>query len=815
MKTRMLSFAISFALGTAFVLPLRAEGPIIPPSISKIWPAGMERGNTATFTIDGRNLTDAREVIFDAPGISGKLIGITDVPEKITRPRAGEDLGAQVPLGKKQTARLEVTVAKDASPGIHRFRVQTPLGTTNMVVLDIGSLPEVAASEATTMGSAAQPRQVKLPATFVGTITSPGETNSYQFEGKAGEEVVFQVEASQLGSELKSRLVLSDTSGHVLAEAGKYDDSADAELNYKLPQDGTYTLSVTDREQSGGMDRFYRVNSGQLPYITSVFPLGVRAGTPAEVSVQGINLGDVHQAKIEPPKSGEGWTTIPLIVRTGATASLNTVKLAVGNEPEVLEQEPNSTMAHAQAVSLPITINGHIASGVEAGGKPDEDYFRFQARKGEQLSIDVAASRLGSSLDSVIEVLDAQGSAIPRATIRCLNQTTTTLADRDSRTTGIRLVSTSGIREGDYLMVGDELDRVKFIPDQPDADAIMEGIGGLRLAYMGTSPDVHPVNTPVYKSQILPADAEFPSNGLPVFHLTWRNDDGGPGYGADSRLDFVAPADGEYFLHLKDVRGMEGRDFAYRLTIREATPDYQLSADPANPNIPKGGSTPVTVSVAQTQGFEGSIDIEVKGLPAGVTASPATILPGQTSTVVVLSSAPDASLDTHPSPVEFAGHAKVNGQELIRVANTDDDSSPPLQLASIIPPPDVVVTTEAKRVSLEPGKEVTVTLHIERQNGFKGRVPCSVENLPPGVEVVNVGLNGVLVTEAQTSRTFTLHAEEWAKPIDQPIYVVAQVESNSPTMHPSAPLLLNVAASRQTASASSNQSADANSSPNR
>ena len=56
------------------------------------------------------------------------------MPEKITGPQAGEDLDAQVPLGKKQTAKLEVTVAKDAPPGIHRFRVKTPQGTSNMVV---------------------------------------------------------------------------------------------------------------------------------------------------------------------------------------------------------------------------------------------------------------------------------------------------------------------------------------------------------------------------------------------------------------------------------------------------------------------------------------------------------------------------------------------------------------------------------------------------------------------------------------------------------------------------------------------------------
>jgi hypothetical protein len=130
------------------------------------------------------------------------------------------------------------------------------------------------------------------------------------------------------------------------------------------------------------------------------------------------------------------------------------------------------------------------------------------------------------------------------------------------------------------------------------------------------------------------------------------------------------------------------------------------------------------------------------------------------------------------------------------VANEDA----PLELASVVPPPDVIVTVEPTPVTLEPGQDVKVTLHVERRNGFQGRVPCTIQNLPPGVRVVNVGLNGVLVTETQTSRTFTLHAEDWAKPITQPIYVIGKVESNSPTMHPSAPLMVEVVGNKETAS---------------
>jgi len=759
----------------------------------------MERGNTATFTIEGRNLEGATEVIFDAAGMSGKLTAITDVPEQITGPRAGQDLEAQVPRGKKQTAELEIAVAKDAAPGIHRFRVKTPLGTTNTVKFAVGTLPEVKQTGKADSDSATNPPMVDLPSTLIGTIVTPGDKDSYQFEGKADEEVVFQVQASQLGSKLKSMLTLSDDSGKVLAVAGKNDNDPDAALNYKLTHDAKYTLTVSDRDREGGMDYFYRLDAGPLPYITGHFPLGVRAGEAAEVSVTGVNLGGIREVRVEPPSSASGWTTMPIEFNVGGVRPLNEATLAVGSEPEVLEKQPSDTIEQAQVISVPVTINGHIDGGKKAGKGPDEKYFRFHAGKGEQLSIDVAAARLGSPLDSVIEILDAQGNAIPRATIRCLNQTTTTLSDKDSRTTGIRLVSTSDLHEGDYVMIGDELDRIDVIPDQPDFDTIMKGVDGLRLAYLGTSPDLHAVNTPVYRAEVLPPDADVPSNGLPVFHLTWRNDDGGPGYGADSKLDFVAPADGEYLLHLKDIRGMEGPEFAYRLTIRQATPDFELKAEPANPNIPRGGSTLVTVSIVAIRNYSGSIAVEVKGLPKGVSASPATIPPGQDSTVAVLSAALDAPLDAHPAPIEIVGHAEVDGHDLVRTAKTEEFTDAPLQLASITPAPDVVVSTEPKEISLEPGKEVTVTLQVDRHNGFKGRVPCFVQNLPPGVRVVNVGLNGVLVTEAQTSRAFTLRAEEWAQPIKQPIYVVALVESNSPTMHPSEALLLKVAPGAETA----------------
>jgi hypothetical protein len=782
MQTSGLKITLIVATLLGRGLLLFADEPLIPPALSRISPAGMERGTTANFKLEGRGLMAARAVLFDVPGFTAKILNVTAIHEEIKAARAGVDLAAVVPLGLKSEAQVELTVSKDVEPGIHWFRIQTPNGTSNMLPLDVGSLKEVQQQR-----NSSDPQQIELPATIVGAVSAVGEVNGYSFEGKAGQEMVFQVAASRLDSQLESQLVLRDSSGGEVARVGEYLREPDAMLVAKLPKEGKYTISISDREEKGGWDYFYRLNAGPLPYVTGWFPLGLPAGKTAAVSIEGVNLGGVKQVEVRPPARVDGWTTLPLVVATPSGSLLNKPRVGVGDVPEVFEKEPNDTPSEAEAVSIPVTINGHIDNPT-AAKHADDDFFRIHAAKGQRLVIEVAAARLGSPLDSVVEVLDSRGNDVPRATVRCLYQTQSTLADRDSRSEGIRLVSTTGLHENDYLMVGDELDQIAYIPDQPDADVILKGFEGQRFTWLGTSPSLRPLNTTVYKVQILPPDAEFPANGLPVFHLTERNDDGGPGYGADSRLDFDAPADGDYLVHLKDVRNLGGPGFAYRLTIREAAPDFTLVADPDNPNIPLGGSTPMTVTVNRLQGYEGPIEIEVKGLPQGLTASKAEIAAGEDSTVVVLSAAPGSNPDSPPAHLEIEGHAVVNGHTITRMANAGKD----LQVASIIPPPDVTVRAEPDQVAIAPDKEVSVSLHVERKNGFKGRVPCDVVNLPPGIRVVNLGLNGILVPENESDATFKLRAAEWAKPIVQPIYVVANVESNTTTQHPSPPIVLRV-----------------------
>ncbi len=74
---------------------------------------------------------------------------------------------------------------------------------------------------------------------------------------------------------------------------------------------------------------------------------------------------------------------------------------SVDTLPECLDTEPNDAPPTAQAVTLPVIVNGQI-------DRPDDwDVFRFEGRAGQEIVAEVSARRLESPLDSVLELFDA------------------------------------------------------------------------------------------------------------------------------------------------------------------------------------------------------------------------------------------------------------------------------------------------------------------------------------------------------------------------------------------------------------------------
>ena len=124
------------------------------------------------------------------------------------------------------------------------------------------------------------------------------------------------------------------------------------------------------------------------------------------------------------------------------------------------------------------------------------------------------------------------------------------------------------------MVAGNDLMRVAKLTNGPDEDVIFENFGGQRLGMEDTTPEAHALDDFIYKVQLHPPSTQFPPNGMPVFRFSMHNDDGGPGYGKDSRVTFTAPDDGVYYVKIGDVRNQGGENFAYRFTIREPVPDF-------------------------------------------------------------------------------------------------------------------------------------------------------------------------------------------------------------------------------------------------
>jgi hypothetical protein len=764
-----------------------AAAQVRPASVGRVTPPGVQQGSTITLSLEGTNLADARAVLFDDPALTGRIVTNEDLGPDVPE-RDPESTGAPIQdRARKCRLKLEVTVGAKAPLGRHSFRLLTPLGTTNAATLIVGRLPEVA--EAEPNGPPGGPQALTLPATVNGVLDKE-DLDRYRFEARAGQRLVFEATASRIGSTLDPVLRLMDASGHELARSSG-SARPDAMLAHTFAADGSFVVEVSDALHGGGPGYVYRLTAGELPYLARVFPLGVRRGAAGTVQAYGDNLGEAS-ASVDLAGLAPGKSNARVRVTSPRGEPLNSIDVAVGDDPETQEREPND-LAHAQPIAPPLTVNGRI----EGAAGRDEDVFRFHATRGQTLVFTVVAARLGSPLDSVLEVLDARGHSVPRATLRPVWQTTIDLRDHDSMGSGMRLVSWSGIRPGDFLYVDRELVRVDELPAHPDADVAFVSFRGRRRAFEETTPEGHALSTPVYKVEVHRPGATFPDNGMSLVTLYYRNDDGGGSYGKDSHLTFLAPATGEYFLRLRDSRGLSGPDFAYRLTVAGPRPDFKLSVGTSAPNVPRGSRVPVNVAVERYDGFDGAVEVEVVGLPAGLQATAGTVRPGSSSVVLTLS-AEEAARLADPVPFKVVGRARIGGRLV-----EHDNADAMLSLASVVSPPDLyMAAVEPRQLEVEPGGRVKVSVRIRRANGFAGRVPVSVQNVPFGVHIPDVGLNGVLITEKEESRDFYLIADPEAAPLEQTLFLTGRVETNSslPTDQASESILLKIVPKRTAAS---------------
>ncbi len=303
---------------------------------------------------------------------------------------------------------IEVTIDPGAAPGDRELRLWTPNGLTNPVCFQVGQLPEIREHEPNDR-EASEAARIELPIVLNGQIM-PGDVDRFRISVRRGQQLVMQTQARRLMPYLadavpgwfQATLALYDAKGNEVAFADDYRFDPDPVLFYKIPEDGEYDLEIRDSVYRGREDFVYRIAVGELPFITSVSPLGGQEGDKTVASITGWNLADMR-LRLDTEPGGDDIRQTALC-RDGWTS--NSVTYAVDTLPECREEEPNDTVRGAQTISLPRVVNGCIA------GLGDVDVFRFKGRAGDEVAAEVVSRRLNSPLDSLLRLTDESGRVL-------------------------------------------------------------------------------------------------------------------------------------------------------------------------------------------------------------------------------------------------------------------------------------------------------------------------------------------------------------------------------------------------------------------
>ena len=415
------------------------------PTIVFVFPAGAQRGRTIETTVIGQNLKECSGIWISGAGVTGTVTAVqSPVPSKGSGSKGG---GAAQKVPKpwgnpdhaSEAVKISLTLAPDASLGLRDLRLITPAGISTRCRFLVDDLPDQNVTEsgitpATAVQLAKLPVAVngQLYSGWTGPVGAPDRA-LFRFNAKAGETIVFDLRGRSLipyinpavPGWLDACLTLYDTAGKRLAYVDDNGFDPDPVLFFTPKKEGEYLLEVRDVLYRSSQEFVYRLRIGVIPFITDIQPLGGRRGTETRVALHGVNLGT---ESLVVKTASDGPEVQPVTV-TNAGVSSNARLFAAGDFPESGEKEPNATNAQATRVAVPGTVNGRI-------GEPgDEDVYVFHAGAGQRLVLDVQARRLGSPLDSVLVVQDANGVTLAQNDDLSPPQAEPSIAEKDTTAT--------------------------------------------------------------------------------------------------------------------------------------------------------------------------------------------------------------------------------------------------------------------------------------------------------------------------------------------------------------------------------------------
>ena len=243
----------------------------------------------------------------------------------------------------------------------------------------------------------------------------------------------------------------------------------------------------------------------------------------------------------------------------------------------------------------------------------------------------------------------------------------------------------------------------------------------------------------------------------------------------DSRLTFTPPAAGIYFVRVTDQAASNGPRAVYRLTIKPARPDFELTLFPdAVPIWGPGSTAAVLVKLDRHNGLESDVELSIAGLPEGWRAC-RHINPGEavrrtshySQKQFLTITAPADALPGTAVPFQVMGSATVDGTMLERTAvplslyytsDTGFFRASAQARAAVTRPHGVRLSSPVTELTVRQGESVKVPIQVHSDQ------PLTTISLTPNIANNGVGCGlgspqNLAVVDGKTEAVVAVGAE--------------------------------------------------------
>lgn len=595
-------------------------------------------------------------------------------------------------VARRKQRVFDVHVGEDVPNGRYEVRALGPAGLSNPRLFCVTRLQEKRFDA--TSNSRDKPFSLGVGEVVNGTARAD-KRDFYQFSAKQGQSLLIQVTAARIDSRLDASLVVHE------AESGKrmgrsvQGMTRDPAMTFVAPADGHYVIEVWDRTFRGGEDYFYRLELSERAQVEAIFPPVARDGVETDFTLYGFNLPGGQPISSEPSKERLQSLTMRF--------------------------KPDFTSTHPFAAGL--------ASGVVAGATLD----------GASLQLPVPFS----GADKVFvertdyEVVVEQGNNETRETASA--------------------IKVPGVVAGQFFPRRD-VDWYQFKAEKKETYWVE-----LASHQLGANSDpalevvqVKVVDgKPKYANVARADDMEGP----PRSRETRRMYSGS----GDCSVQLRAEAGATYLIGVRDQYNVAANDprLVYRLRVAPRKPDFQLIAfaDPerhaddrvAKPNgvsLMPGGATVIRVRLLPRHGFNEAVDVEVQGLPKGVTSSVVTLSPRLKEGFLVLTADADAEPDVRAIRIVGRSASPHVTERIARPATARHTASNlDSQLTYGRLSQDMVMAVVASdrpaarlrltgaEVMTSVGATLNLPVQLDRKQGFTAELELVALQVPTGIKV--------------------------------------------------------------------------------